>query len=352
MADPVSLKIVEAVQHVVRTLQPEGVALLHKPFIGTDDINNVTAVLEAEPVGYGAIEEFEKQLAALIRVKHAIAVSSGTAALHLALLAAGVKSGHHVGMPSLTFAAGAAAVRYCGAVPAFGNTETAVVMTVDLLGELDRNVEAGLIAPGAVIIEDAAEALGSEYGGQRLGSFGHIGILSFNNNKIVTTGGGGAVVTDDDTFAERVRRLATTARDMTRPTFFEHTDVGYNYRMPNVCAALGVGQLIRLPLLLEYKHQLRRTYADAIHAIQPLDVWFKFGKAKSNAWLNAIGVPRRLRDEVLTELWNRDIMARPLFTPLHTQKPYHHHDVTEDERKRSESEFATTVLLPSGRLEP
>lgn len=355
MGDNAVLSVVEAVESVIRQWVPEGqIAHLHRPFIGSDDAENVARCVSNDAVGYEYIDAFEEGLRHLTGARFAIAVSSGTAALHLGLLALCVEPGEIVGMPSLTFAAGAAAVRYCGASPGFGLRTAPVVMAVDLLGEIDPMLEGKGVQPaeGTLILEDAAEALGSTYGGRMLGTFGHIGVLSFNNNKIVTTGGGGAVLTDDESYATKMKWLATTARDPSRQLFFEHTGVGYNYRMPNVCAAMGLGQLQRLDRTLEWKHSLRRQYSDALRALPPGRAWFKFGKPQSNAWLNAISVPSASRNDILAALWGRQIMARPLFTPLHTQAPYSNCICTTTEATHSEGEFRTTILLPSGRLEP
>lgn len=347
--------VADAVEGVVRKRQPEGEVALHRPFIGTEDADRVFDTVVDEPVGYSRINAFEQLLQERTGSKHAICVSSGTAALHLALLVADVLRDELVSIPSLTFAAGAAAIRYCQGIPSFGGQGTRVQIIVDLLGEPASELihdHAGVeLQLGQFIIEDAAEALGSQLGGDPLGTYGKIGILSFNNNKIVTTGGGGAVLTDDDELAQRVRFYATTARDPKRPGFFEHLDVGYNYRMGNINAAMGISQMHRLDKILEYKRTLRNEYSEALHPIGE-GVWFNFGRRFSNAWLNELRVPSQHRDDVILALAHRGIFARPLFTPLHLQAPYEGYPVTDAERLGSESRFGTAILLPSGRLNP
>src|SRR3712207_6797786 len=221
------------------------------------------------PVGPD-LDAFEAQVAEIVGVRHAVALSSGTAALHLALVAAGVRTGDTVLVPSFTFAATANAVMYLGARPVFLDSTTEswnvdpalvaeelkrrcakgrpprAVVAVDMYGQC---ADYGPLVDacdryGVALIEDAAEALGATYRGRPAGSFGLAGVLSFNGNKIITTGGGGMLVTDDDRVAERARYLATQARDPV--AHYEHRTVGYNYRLSNLLAAVGRGQVQRL----------------------------------------------------------------------------------------------------------
>jgi dTDP-4-amino-4,6-dideoxygalactose transaminase len=239
------------------------------------------------PVGPD-LDAFEARCAELTGVRHAVALSSGTAALHLALIAAGVRRGDTVLVPSFTFAATANAVMYLGARPVFldstpetwnvdpqivtdelrgravrGNLPRAVI-TVDMYGQCadyDPILDA-CDRYGVPLIEDAAEALGATYRGRAAGSFGRAGVLSFNGNKIATTGGGGVLVTDDGSIATQARHLATQAREPV--AHYEHRTVGYNYRLSNLLAAVGRGQLQRLPRLIEARRATFEHYRAAL----------------------------------------------------------------------------------------
>ena len=222
-----------------------------------------------DPLG-PEVDGFEAELAIATGRGHGVALSSGTAALHLALVNAGLGTGDRVAVQSLTFAASANAVKYVGAEPVFIDSEEAswnmdpdllaealqaaqdegrpiaAVMTVDIYGQC---ADYDRIVPlcetyGAVLIEDAAEALGARYAGKPAGSFGHAAALSFNGNKIITTSGGGALVTDDEDWAARSRFLATQARDPA--PHYQHSELGYNYRLSNILAAMGRAQLADL----------------------------------------------------------------------------------------------------------
>lgn len=321
---------------------------LHAPFITRDDFDNVALCMNEQPVGYGFIQELERLVRERIGVKHAIAVSSGTAALHLALIAVGVRPGDEVAVPPLTFAAAAAAVTYCGARPYFGRavdrSGPTAVIKVDLLGipaEEDPNLY------GAPVIEDAAEALGSSRRGVPCGSMGDIGILSFNNNKIVTTGGGGMVLTNVDSYAEMVRHLATTAKKPLKH-FFEHDAIGFNYRMTNLGAALGVGQMERLGAILQFKSGIAAGYRAAFAGMDGVRVVGAPDDVRPNHWLNAIEVPPVYRDLIMNALSANGFECRALFTPLPIQKPYELFFADMQMLEGAMSRFSRTILLPSG----
>lgn len=338
----------EKVLRTVRTVLGPGEMPLHRPFIGQEDADMVRDTILHDPVGYEMIEHFETELARVCGVNHAVAVSSGTAALHLALLVLGVGPGDTVSMPTMTFVAAAAATRYCGAVPAFDvkagpGTNIKARIGVHLLGRPDPEAMADDTVP---VIEDAAEALGSTLFNRPCGSLGTIGILSFNNNKIVTTGGGGAVLTNDPDVAARVRHLATTAK-IPGPFHYAHDAVGFNYRMGNINAAMGYGQLCRLPQILEAKREIAEAYASAFGGMMPnLPL---ASVMTENHWLNSIVLENDIqRDMVLQVLRQNGIAARALFTPIHLQAPYR--DCLRDTRaaQAAEQRYQTTVCLPSG----
>jgi dTDP-4-amino-4,6-dideoxygalactose transaminase len=324
---------------------------------------------------------FESEVADRVGVGHAVAVSSGTAGLHLAMLALGVRPGDAVVVPTLTFAATANAAVYAGASPVFIDSDPATgcadpdlladaltrlrfegrwvgaVVPVDLLG---RCADYAALLPvcaayGVPAVEDAAEALGSTYGGRAAGSFGRVGVLSFNGNKILTTSGGGMVLSDDSALVDRCRHLATQAR---RPVaHYEHDEVGYNYRLSNVLAALGRAQLARLDEMVARRRALRERYAklfagwDGVTLLGD-DPGGGSGGTGSNCWLTALVVdPDRAgwrAAELAASLAGRDIETRPLFKPLHLQRAYA--GATAVLTGAAERLYATGLVLPSGSV--
>jgi dTDP-4-amino-4,6-dideoxygalactose transaminase len=298
------------------------------------------------PVGPD-LDAFEGQVADLVGVRHAVALSSGTAALHLALVAAGVRRGDTVLVPSFTFAATANAVMYLGARPVFldstaesWNVDPELVadelhrrartarlpralITVDMYGQC-ADYDPLLVACdryGVALIEDAAEALGATYRGRAAGSFGLAGVLSFNGNKIVTTGGGGMLVTDDERVAARTRYLATQARDPV--PHYEHREVGYNYRLSNLLAAVGRGQVQRLGELIAARGETSRYYRAALGDLPGLEFLPIAGYGTPNWWLTCLLVDAETfgasRDEIIARLAAEDIEARPTWKPMHLQ---------------------------------
>ena len=305
------------------------------------------------PVGYDAINQFQDQMAKVCGTEQSLCVSSGTAALHLALMVSGVESYTEVLLPGLTFVATANAVTYCGAIPHFVdvretdfginpyklnrhlkhiaekrsngtfNKQTgrkiSALIAVDLLGipcDIDAiKFEAGCW--GLHVIEDAAEALGSKYKGKMCGSNGNVGILSFNNNKIVTTNGGGALLTDDPYIQARAWELATTARIGHPWRMGDHSSIAWNYRMGNINAALGIPQLERLEELVALKAKVLAAYID-----KGLSMWetdFVYPDSRWNCWHMALqlGPLDNRRDEICAALTADGISCRTMFTPLH-----------------------------------
>src|SRR6185295_12391955 len=250
----------------IKAVIGDGLMPLHDPFISNEDVDRVRRAAASEPVGYGFIAQLQDAVAERCHRKYAIAVSSGTAALHLALIVAGVKRGDRVMVPSLTFAGVAAAVKYCDASPVFYDYHNmpmeGVGSAARIMGDILGWPEALAQEPSRrkVDIEDAAAALGSSYKRQPAGSAGLISTLSFNHNKIVAGSGGGMVLTDDVGVADQVRHLATTARMIPGDHFYEHDAVGFNYRMSNLSAALALGQVFRLDGIIERKQALADRY--------------------------------------------------------------------------------------------
>lgn len=320
------------------------------------------------------LAKFEAELAIATGREFAVALSSGTAALHLALLVLGVQPGDEVLVPTLTFVASANAVSYVGATPTFIDSEErswnidptlvaellharsktrdlpAATMAVDLYGRTAdySSLEAACGEFGVPLISDAAEALGATCQGQRAGSFGAAAALSFNGNKIITTSGGGALVTDDGGFADRVRHLATQAREPV--VHFEHVDLGFNYRMSNLLAALGRVQLAGLEDRVAARTEVLRRYRHAFRSVRGLTFAPEPDWGGANNWLTCVridpSVARSSRDDVIAALERADIEARPTWKPMHQQPLYIDSPVILT--GVADRVFAEGLCLPSG----
>jgi dTDP-4-amino-4,6-dideoxygalactose transaminase len=296
------------------------------------------------------VDAFERDLATRVGVHDAAALSSGTAALHLALILLEVRPGDEVWTATLTFAATANAIRYVGATPVFIDSETEswnmdptllrealrdastrgalpkALIVVDLYGQCaDYDAILGACKEyGVPVIEDAAEALGATYHGRPAGSFGAMGVLSFNGNKIITTSGGGALVSDDAGLVERARHLASQARQPA--AHYEHEEIGYNYRLSNLLAAVGRAQLARLGDLIERRREINRRYRTALEGIDGIDFLPEAPGRHSTCWLTCLlldedrlGVgPEQIREH----LESGNIEARPVWKPMHLQPVY------------------------------
>jgi perosamine synthetase len=306
------------------------------------------------------VDRFESEMAAYVGARYGIAVVTGTAALHAALLVAGVGPDDEVLVPSLTFISTANAIRYCGAWPVFMDSEpktwtidvektaeflarecemrgnrlvnrgsgrpVKALLPVHLYGhpaDLDPLVELAARYPGLALVEDAAESLGARYKTRRVGVRGVAGCLSFNGNKIITTGGGGMVVTNDDEVARRLRSLTTQARADAGEWI--HDEVGFNYRLTNLQAALGVAQLEQLDGFIELKRATARAYTEGLRRLPGVEPCTEQPWASSNFWMYSIlldparwGRARAVIDKAAAA----GIQCRPLFYPLHRQPPF------------------------------
>jgi perosamine synthetase len=305
------------------------------------------------------VERFETAFADAVGARHAVAVNSGTAALHLSLLVAGVVRGDLVVIPDLTFIAPANAARYCGADPVFidvtpdhwvldvakverylssecdrtptGTRDRATgrrvsaVVPVHILGHsADLGPLLGLAERyGLAVVEDATESLGARYKGGAPGTFGTFGCFSFNGNKIITSGGGGMVVTRSDEDAAAVRHLATQAKADRRE--YVHDAVGFNYRLTNIQAAVGLAQLEQLEAHVARKREIAARYAQGLRGVPGVTPQREAEWARSTFWLYTILVAppaRRTSRELIADLDAAGIEARPLWAPLHEQAPY------------------------------
>ena len=293
------------------------------------------------------VDAFEQEFAAAVGSGHAVALSSGTAALHLALLCTGVGAGDEVVVSTLTFAASANPVMYVGATPVFIDAETeSWNLDPALLAEwLERRAKQGrtpkalilthlygqsadldpIVAAcaryGVMLHEDAAEALGSRYHGRHPGTFGLTGTFSFNGNKIITTSGGGMLVTDDEALARHARKLSTQAREPA--PHYEHREIGYNYRLSNLCAAVGRGQLPKLEDRVAARRRNFAFYRAALGDLPGLTFAPEASWGRHTRWLSCLLVdPARFgkdREQVRRALETVNIEARPLWKPMHLQ---------------------------------
>ncbi|WP_323758222.1 DegT/DnrJ/EryC1/StrS family aminotransferase [Roseivirga sp.] len=349
---------------------------LSSPHMGGSELKYVKEAFDTNwiaPLGPN-VDNFEKELGEYLTVDHVAALSSGTAAIHLALIILGVKSGDEVIAQSFTFCGTTNPILYLGATPVLVDSEKdtwnldpvlleeaildrikkgkkpkAVIM-VHLYGMPARMKELLAICNRyeVPLIEDAAEALGSVIDGRQAGSFGHFGILSFNGNKIITTSGGGALVSNNKEWIDKSRFLATQARD--EAPHYEHTALGYNYRMSNILAGVGRGQLEVLD-----NHVLKRREVNAYYRkhLNLEGLCFQSEMTRldlSNYWLTSVKIEPELlgvnREEVRLELWKSNIETRPLWKPMHLQPlykdcPYYGHGVSDEL-------FLKGLCLPSG----
>ncbi len=335
---------------------------LHEPSLNGNELAYVTECIQSgwvSSVG-SFVDRFESDLAAYTGASHAVVISNGTSALQVALQLAGVKRDDEVLVPALSFVATANAVRHNGAWPHFVDNETSTLGLAPLplgsyLSEISEQRDDGLynlrtgrriaaIVPmhtfghpvdmrelskvtslyGIPIVEDAAESLGSFLEGRHTGNVGLCSTLSFNGNKIVTTGGGGAIITNDEALAKRAKHLTTTAKQP-HPWAFFHDEVAYNFRMPNLNAALGCAQLERIESFVEAKRELARRYAEAFADMEEATLFLERPGTRVNYWLQTLILSSdhaAQRDEVLKASNASGIMTRPIWELLNTLPMY------------------------------
>lgn len=322
---------------------------LSSPHMGGSEFEYVKEAFDANwiaPLG-PHVNGFEKDIASRLGENvHVAALSAGTAALHLALIQLGIQYGDEVICQSMTFSASANPIKYQGAVPVFVDSEfdtwnmdpnalreairdrfskgkkPKAIIVVHLYGMPAKMDEILAVAREFEIpvIEDAAEALGSSYKGRAAGTFGDFGVLSFNGNKIITTSGGGALVSKNEEAIEHTRFLATQARDVA--PHYQHSQVGYNYRMSNICAGIGRGQMEVLTERVSRRREINHYYRDAFNELEGI-IFLSEPSADyfSNFWLTTILVdhPKITRDDMRLALEADNIESRPLWKPMHLQ---------------------------------
>lgn len=343
--------------------------------MGGDELKHVQNAFESNWIAPAGphISSFEKELSTLSNGFEVAALSSGTASLHLALILLGVKKGDRVLCSSFTFSASANPIAYVGASPVFIDSdidswnmcpvllEKAIedcilesekpkaIMLVHLYGMPAKMNEIMQIATkyDIPVIEDAAEALGSTYKNKPLGTFGAFGVYSFNGNKIITTSGGGALFCKDKALVEKAKFLATQARD-DKP-HYEHSEIGYNYRMSNICAAIGLGQLEVLEERIHQKRAIKLFYKEQLSAIKEISFLDENEDSYSNFWLTTILLSENStidREQLRLHLEKENIESRPLWKPMHLQPVFK--ECKSYLNGVSEDLFNRGLCLPSG----
>lgn len=352
---------------------------LSPPQLGADDRKLLQEALDSNwiaPLG-PHVDAFERETAAYLGLKAACALNSGTAAIHLGLKVMGVQAGDSVLCSSLTFSASANPIIYEGAKPVFVDSDASswnlcpdsleraiadqkrkgarvkVLVAVNLYGQ-SANYER--IVPicranGIDVLEDAAESFGATYRGKQTGGFGRVGILSFNGNKIITTSGGGMLVSNEPELTEKARFLSTQARDPA--PHYLHSQLGYNYRMSNLLAAVGRGQLRELDVRVNRRREIFARYREAFADLECLTFMPEIEGGRSTHWLTAALIDpektRSSRDRVMAALMQAGIEARPVWNPMHLQPYFKGYDFyTASARPVSDRLFSQGICLPSG----
>ena len=335
---------------------------LHEPSIDDMDIKSVVKTLETgfvSSVGKD-IEEFEKDIARYTNASYVVGMCNGTSALHISLLANNIRENDEILVPALTFIATANAISYCKAIPHFVDSEVDsfginidklelylekntklennecinlktnrriyAIIPVHVFGFIGDMIRLQKLARrfNLVIIEDATEALGSFRNNKHAGTFGKCGALSFNGNKIITTGGGGALITNDLILAKYAKHLSTTAK-LKHKYEYHHDEVGFNYRMPSLNAALGISQLKKLPNYIIAKTKIRDAYQTNFNKIEGLKFILGPQDCKSNYWLNSIKLDKEIikyKDFIIEELNEHGYLCRPIWQLLSSLNPY------------------------------
>ena len=357
--------------------------LLSYPHMSGDELRLVKDAFESNwiaPLG-PHVDAFEKETAAYAGVKSALALSSGSAAIHLGLRLLDVQAGDTVLCSTLTFIASVAPAIYQSAVPVFidSDEETWNMSPVALQKAFDDAVKTGKMPKCVIvaelygqppkmdeicaicdkynvpILEDSAEALGATYDGKKCGSFGKVGVYSYNGNKIITTSGGGMLLSDDEAYIDKARFWSTQARD--KAPWYEHTEIGYNYRMSNILAAIGRGQMLHLEERIDRRRAIYQKYKQELEKIPGVKLMPETPNCRSIQWLTAITVDKEITGRTFMDIINRlndmNIESRPVWKPMHLQ-PYFMERNTKcfphgegDNASVSDRLFNTGICLPS-----
>ena len=346
---------------------------LSPPHLNGEEIDFIKDAIDSNwiaPLG-PHVDAFESEVADYVGVKQAAALSSGTAALHLALEILGVQKGDHVFCSDLTFVASANAIRYLNAIPVFIDAESTswnmspsalekafesvlpkAVIVTDIYGQ---SADYKLIAEicdkhQTPIIEDAAESLGAEYNRKKCGSFGEMAILSFNGNKIITTSGGGMLLADRSEFVLKAKKLSTQSRE--EALHYEHAQVGYNYRLSNILAALGRAQLKSLDQYVEKRREIFNYYYNNLKNIDGIRFMPEIENGKSTRWLSVVLMENINHDkieDIIRSFSEENIEVRPIWKPMHLQPVFEDASFYYNSQKPiSASLFEHGLCLPSG----
>lgn len=349
---------------------------LSPPHLGGEELSFVEDAFASNwiaPLG-PHVEAFENEVAQYVGSKSALALSSGTAAIHLALKYLGVQEGDYVFCSSLTFAGSCNPIMYEKAIPVFIDSEPdswnmspvalqkafeafenrgikpKTVIIVNLYGQ---SADMDKLLPicehyGVPVVEDAAESLGAMHKGKASGTFGHIGIFSFNGNKIITTSGGGMAVSNDLDAIKKMKFWATQAREPAR--HYEHKEVGYNYRLSNILAAIGRGQLRVLDERIQQKKRVYETYKKAFAGNHEIELMPIASYGPPNYWLTVITIAdeRITPEDVVKALDEKDIESRPVWKPMHLQPVFRESEYYTHDEDVSACLFSRGVCLPSG----
>lgn len=359
------VNLAKLISEAIRSVAGSDYLPLHEPeFTGNELLYLEDCLRSTQVSGNGPyVRKFETAISDFTKSNYAVATVNGTSALHIGLLLAGVLPGEEVLVPTATFAATANAIIYCGALPHFvdsnlstfgidaGKLEDYLITSTEIRAGVTINKVTGRIIRAIVpvhifghasdmpellaiasrfnltIVEDAAESLGSYYGDKHTGTLSDIGCLSFNGNKIITTGGGGAILLKSPELADKARHLVNTAR-INRILPYTHDQVGYNYRMPDINAAVGLAQMEQLPSKIQRKRILARSYQTAFNKISQVDLFLEPPKRTSNYWLQTLILQfpsEGLLEGLIKELNNMGIMVRPLWKPLHLLNHFNMH---------------------------
>jgi len=346
---------------------------LSPPHLNGEEIDFIKDAIDSNwiaPLG-PHVDAFESEVADYVGVKQAAALSSGTAALHLALEMLGVQKGDHVFCSDLTFVASANAIRYLNAIPVFIDAEPTswnmspsalekafesvlpkAVIVTDIYGQ---SADYKLIAEicdkhQTPIIEDAAESLGAEYNRKKCGSFGEMAILSFNGNKIITTSGGGMLLADRSEFVLKAKKLSTQSRE--EALHYEHAQVGYNYRLSNILAALGRAQLKSLDQYVEKRREIFNYYYNNLKNVEGIRFMPEIENGKSTRWLSVVLMENINHDKIegiIRSFSEENIEVRPIWKPMHLQPVFEDASFYYNSQKPiSASLFEHGLCLPSG----
>ena len=317
------------------------------------------------------VDKFENILCDYVGINYSLALSSGTAALHLALSVIGVRRNDYIFCSDLTFVASANAISYLNAIPVFIDSEKkswnmcpralelafekynpkAVIVT-DIYGQSANYKEIVEICKkkNVFIIEDAAESLGAQYDGKKCGSFGDISILSFNGNKIITTGGGGMLLSNNESFVKKAKKLSTQARE--NEFHYEHKELGYNYRLSNILAGIGIGQMYTLDENVEKRRNIYEFYKNELKSFSDIEFMPEIKNGRSTFWLSSLIIKNKSHDFIekkIKNFTNENVEVRPVWKPMHMQPLYNKNPfIYYDNKPVSELLFEHGLCLPSG----